>query len=69
MARKRELIEPNPGDNVKDPMAESIKAGWNVIEPAEPYTRPGTSEDAVATAFHIRAEAAEAGDTRVLSQE
>jgi len=60
-------FEPDPTD--VDPRAESLKAGREVIAPSDPYGRPGTNADAMATAFHMRAIAAGQGDTRVLVQE
>jgi hypothetical protein len=69
-AERRELnansvVEPNPED--QDPRQVAIKAGLDVLAPPMGSSiGAGTNDDAMAAAFHVIAEAAGRGDSRVL---
>lgn len=59
-------IEPDPTE--KDPRQESMRVGREVLSPTDPYQRAGTNVDAIATALHMRIDAAATGDTRVIPE-
>lgn len=59
------VVEPNPEND--DPRALAVKAGFDTLTPPQ-GVKAGTRDDALASAFHVLAEAAERGDTRVLVQ-
>lgn len=59
-------VEPDPTD--KDPRPESMRVAREVLSPTDPYQRAGTHVDAMATALHMRIDAAAGGDTRVIPE-